>query len=127
LKIFSLDVAQTTLNFAVVNGLGEVKTLLDSMGDDKPKLHFIEVMTCPGGCAGGGGQPYQTNIDGVKKRSQRMYDVDNKSESRLSHENEQVKELYAKVLEKPGSHVSHKLLHRHYIDRKKAERLSAVK
>ncbi len=123
LKVFSLDVGGTTLNFAVVNGLGEVKTLLASMGDDKPALHFIEVMTCPGGCAGGGGQPYQTNLDGIKKRLQRLYDVDRKASSRLSHENEQVKALYASVLGKPLSHVSHRLLHRRYIDRKHTERL----
>jgi len=124
LKVFSLAIGGATLNFAVVNGLGEVKAMLDSMNADGPSLHFIEVMTCPGGCVGGGGQPYDTDLEGVRKRLKRIYDTDQKSEVRLSHENEQVKALYRDVLGKPLSHESHRLLHRQYTDRRKAERPS---
>jgi len=117
LKVFSLNVGGTTLNFAVVNGLGEAKTLLDSL--EGTNLHFIEVMTCPGGCVGGGGQPYHTDTETVKKRLQRIYDVDRRSKKRLSHENEQVQALYRAHLGQPLGEESHHLLHRAYVDRKK--------
>jgi iron-only hydrogenase group A len=118
-KVFSLDVAGTTLNFAVVNGLGEVKSILDSVAQKTTNLHFVEVMTCPGGCVGGGGQPYDTDMEAVKKRLHRMYEVDRKSASRLSHENEQVKALYKTLLGEPLGEASHHLLHRTYMDRRK--------
>ena len=118
-KVFSLDVAGTTLNFAVVNGLGEVKKILDSVGQKTTDLHFIEVMTCPGGCVGGGGQPYGTDLEALKKRLHRLYEVDRKSVSRLSHENEQVKALYRDLLGEPLGDLSHHLLHRSYADRRK--------
>ncbi len=114
MKIFSLDVSGTVLNFAVVNGLGEVKTLLDMMAHDNLNLHFVEVMTCPGGCVGGGGQPYNTDMEIVKKRLKLLYDADRKAGIRLSHDNEQVKELYRTLLDKPLSKTSHRLLHRSY-------------
>lgn len=118
LKIFSLDVKGTVLKFAVVNGLGEIKTLLDMMANDNLNLHFVEVMTCPGGCVGGGGQPYNTDIETVKKRLKLIYDADRKAGIRLSHENEQVKALYRTLLDKPLSKTSHRLLHRSYMTRK---------
>ncbi len=118
-KVFSLDVAGTTLNFAVVNGLGEVKSILDSVAQKASNLHFVEVMTCPGGCVGGGGQPYDTDLEAVKKRLHRLYEVDRKSASRLSHENEQVKGLYKNLLGAPLGEMSHHLLHRSYMDRRK--------
>lgn len=118
MKIFSLDVNGTVLNFAVVNGLGEVKTLLDMMAHDNLNLHFVEVMTCPGGCVGGGGQPYNTDMEVVKKRLKLLYDADRKAGSRLSHDNEQVKALYSNLLGKPLSKTSHRLLHRSYTARK---------
>ncbi|MHB8771164.1 MAG: [FeFe] hydrogenase, group A [Syntrophales bacterium] len=118
IKVFSLEVAGTELNFAVVNGLGEVKSILDSVAQKSSNLHFIEVMTCPGGCVGGGGQPYDTDLEAVKKRLHRIYEVDRKSKRRLSHENEEVKSLYGTLLGQPLSEVSHRLLHRTYMDRR---------
>jgi iron only hydrogenase large subunit-like protein len=117
LKVFSLNVGGTVLNFAVVNGLGEAKTLLDSL--EGTNLHFVEVMTCPGGCVGGGGQPYHTDTETVKKRLQRIYDVDRRSKKRLSHENEQVQTLYRAHLGQPLGEASHHLLHRVYVNRRK--------
>jgi len=117
LKVFSLNVGNTTLNFAVINGLGEVETLLDSLIQQTPPLHFVEVMTCPGGCAGGGGQPYSTDTALIKKRLSRMYEVDRKSQTRLSHENKQVQALYQSLLGRPLSDISHRLLHRSYTKR----------
>jgi iron-only hydrogenase group A len=119
LKVFSMEISGTPLNFAVVNGLGEVKPLLDKMGREPSNLHFIEVMTCPGGCVGGGGQPYRTDTEKVKKRLKKVLDVDRKAKKRLSHENEQVQMLYRTLLDHPLSEVSHRLLHRSYVDRRK--------
>jgi NADH-quinone oxidoreductase subunit G/NADP-reducing hydrogenase subunit HndD len=120
LKIFSLPIGESPFHFAVVNGLGEAKTLIDPVLKGTSHLHFIEVMTCPGGCVGGGGQPYETDTEAVKKRLRRIYEVDRTAEKRLSHENEEVKELYRTFLGKPLGPVSHRLLHRTYTDRKKA-------
>jgi iron-only hydrogenase group A len=118
LKVFTIDIGGTPVNFAIVNGLGEAKSILDSVLQGNSNLHFIEVMTCPGGCVGGGGQPYETDTEAVKKRLQRLYEVDNKSKKRLSHENEQVKTLYKDYLGKPLGEMSHRLLHRKYVNRK---------
>lgn len=118
LKVFSMEIGGTPLNFAVVNGLGEVKTLLEKIRREPSSLHFIEVMTCPGGCVGGGGQPYRTDTEAVKIRLQKILDVDRKAKKRLSHENEQVRMLYKTLLDHPLSEVSHRLLHRSYTDRR---------
>jgi len=117
-KTLTVKVAGTPLNFAVVNGLGQAKSLLDSVVQGTSDLHFIEVMTCPGGCVGGGGQPYRTDTETVKKRLQSLYEVDRKSKKRLSHENEQVKTVYRDFLGEPLGKMSHRLLHRSYVNRK---------
>jgi NADH-quinone oxidoreductase subunit G/NADP-reducing hydrogenase subunit HndD len=117
LKIFTLAVEGLELGFAVVNGLGEVANLLKMMQRENLKLHFIEVMTCPGGCVGGGGQPYDTDEVKLKKRLKIIYDMDKKADKRLSHENEAVKNLYEKLLDRPLSEMSHHLLHRSYTPR----------
>ena len=114
-KIFGVEVAGTQLNFAIVNGIGRLKGLLERQGG--PALHFIEVMSCPGGCIGGGGQPYSTDIDAVRARLERLYEVDKRSQLRTSHDNPDVKALYKDVLGEPLGPMSHKLLHRHYEDR----------
>jgi iron-only hydrogenase group A len=118
LKVFTIDIGGTPLNFAVVNGLGEAKSIVDGVLQGNSNLHFVEVMTCPGGCVGGGGQPYHTDTEAVKKRLQRLYEVDRKSKKRLSHENEQVKTLYREHLGEPLGKMSHRLLHRKYVNRK---------
>ncbi len=116
-KIFSFNVGDLTLEFAVVNGLGQVEPLLEQIRSGKLNLHFIEVMTCPGGCVGGGGQPYGTDSDALKDRLRRLYEADRKAPARGSHQNETVQELYRTLLGKPLGEMSHKLLHRKYVDR----------
>jgi iron only hydrogenase large subunit-like protein len=83
-------------------------------------MHFVEVMSCPGGCAGGGGQPYQGEMKDVRKRMDRIYDADAQAEVRFSHENKSVAALYEEYLGRPLGEVSHHLLHRHYADRSAA-------
>jgi len=85
-----------------------------------PDLHFVEVMSCPGGCAGGGGQPYGTEAADLLKRLERVYDADARSEVRSSHENRSVAALYEEYLGRPLGEVSHRLLHRSYTDRSAA-------
>ncbi len=125
-KEFSVDVKGTTLKLAVANGLGNARKVLDKVaaakqnGDPVP-YHFIEIMACPGGCVGGGGQPYGT-IDGsiLQRRIQRavgLYDEDKNMTLRKSHDNPEIKRIYEDFLEKPLSHKSHELLHTHYVER----------
>ena len=80
-------------------------------------MHFVEVMSCPGGCSGGGGQPYNSDMGHVKKRIQRMHDADLKAETKYSHDNKSVAELYQEFLGRPLGEVSHHLLHRGYTDK----------
>ena len=116
-KCFTIDVGETTLKLGVVNGLGRLRPGLEEATSG---MHFVEVMSCPGGCAGGGGQPYQGEMKDVRKRMDRIYDADAQAEVRLSHENKSVATLYEEFLGRPLSEVSHRLLHRHYADRSAA-------
>ena len=78
-------------------------------------------MTCPGGCIGGGGQPYDTDPEAIRIRLERIYEADRRSTLRTSHENDEVKTLYTEMLGKPLGEVSHHLLHRSYVDRSHKE------
>jgi NADH-quinone oxidoreductase subunit G/NADP-reducing hydrogenase subunit HndD len=127
LKCFSLDVGGTTLNFGIVNGLGRLKPMLDPIRKGTSNLHFIEVMTCPGGCIGGGGQPYDTDPEAIRIRLERIYEADKRSPLRVSHENDEVQALYTEMLGKPLGEVSHHLLHRSYVDRTCKEAPPAVR
>jgi len=117
-KSFSIDVAGTTLNFGIVNGIGRLQPMLDPLKKGNSNLHFIEVMTCPGGCIGGGGQPYDTDPESVRVRLERIYDADRRATLKVSHDNDEVQELYSTMLGKPLGEISHHLLHRKYVDRK---------
>ena len=121
-KRFTLDVGGTPLNFAVVNGLGRLPGVLDPMAKGTSDLHFVEVMTCPGGCIGGGGQPYDTDPEAIRERLDRLYETDRRATLRVSHDNGEVQALYESMLGKPLGEVSHHLLHRTYVDRKHKER-----
>jgi len=81
------------------------------------KLHFIEVMTCPGGCIAGGGQPLDADPDAVRARMQALYKIDRYEQVRTSHSNRAVKKLYEDYLGEPLGHKSHKLLHTEYAER----------
>ena len=79
---------------------------------------FIEIMCCPGGCIGGGGQPYGTTNEVRKKRIAAIYEADRDLPIRKSHENPAIKKLYEEFLGEPLGEKSHHLLHTHYNDRK---------
>jgi iron-only hydrogenase group A len=119
-KIDGLDLptGQAGLNIAVVNGIGNVKKVLDDIQNGTSKYHFIEVMACPGGCINGGGQPIHQKTDKIQKRMKALYQIDSKMKLRRSHENESVKVLYKEFLIEPNSHKAHEILHTEYFDRK---------
>lgn len=124
----SIDINGTVVNVAVASGMKSAKVLLDEIREGKSKYHFIEIMGCPGGCINGGGQPYVRScflpnegddiLDTYKaKRAQALYSEDERQSVRQSHNNPQIVELYDKFLEKPNSHLAHKLLHTSYAAR----------
>ncbi|HPF36120.1 MAG TPA: [FeFe] hydrogenase, group A [Candidatus Krumholzibacteria bacterium] len=105
------------LGLAVVNGLGHARRLLDEIEAGRDDLHFIEVMTCPGGCLAGGGQPFGAASDAVGARLAALYRVDGRETLRTAHANPAVQELYAEFLGEPLSARSHELLHTRYVER----------
>lgn len=115
-KSAELTIAGTKVKIAVVNGIGNVRKVLEDIRSGKSEYHFIEVMACPGGCLNGGGAPLHKPAD-VALRMEGMYQSDAKNPLRRSHENEEVKALYKDFLGEPCGHSSHHLLHTHYVDR----------
>ena len=104
---------------AVAHGLENAKRLLESIKEGKAQYHFIEIMTCPGGCIGGGGQPRYTNDSVRMARIGAIYKEDAGKKLRKSHHNPQVKALYDDFLKKPLGEKSHHLLHTRYKEREK--------
>ncbi len=109
-----VDLNGTKVKAAVANGLANARTLLDKIASGEADYHFIEIMACPGGCIGGGGQPIPTSLDIRQKRANAIYEEDRNNELRKSHENPFVQKLYEEFLDKPNSHKAHELLHTHY-------------
>jgi iron-only hydrogenase group A len=103
-----------TVKVAVAHGLVNARRLMEKVAAGETDYHFIEIMACPGGCLGGGGQPIPTNPEVRQKRCQAIYEEDCALPVRKSHDNPEVQLLYAEYLEKPLGHKSHELLHTHY-------------
>ena len=115
-----------TLKVAVAHGLGNARTLLDKISSQlaetgKSEYHFVEIMACPGGCVGGGGQPWGSDMARRARRGEALYQEDKSLPKRRSHENASVARLYEKFLEKPNSEKAHHLLHTHYNARSKVD------
>ncbi len=106
-----------TLNVAVAHGLGNAEKLIKMIESGEKSYHFVEVMTCPGGCIGGGGQPRFTTNEIRKARIAAIYREDEGKDLRKSHDNPDVVKLYEEFLGKPLGEQSHKLLHTKYTDR----------
>jgi iron-only hydrogenase group A len=102
---------------AVAHGLGNASRLMEKIRSGEGTYHFVEVMTCPGGCIGGGGQPRFTTNEVRQKRIQAIYEEDEGKQLRKSHENPAIKEAYEKFLGQPLGEKSHHLLHTHYTGR----------
>ena len=116
----SLDVDGLTVNVAIVYGTANVRKMIERIKSGEKQYHFIEVMTCPGGCIGGGGQP-KTMLpvadDARKARIASLYTRDASMKVRKSHENESIKKLYEEFYGKPLSELAEKMLHTMYKDR----------
>ena len=120
LREAEVKIGDLTLNIAIASGLGNARKLLESIRQGESKYHAIEIMACPGGCIGGGGQPYHHgNLEILRKRAGAIYAIDKDFTIRKSHENPAIQELYKSFLGKPGSELSHSLLHTSYFERKK--------
>ena len=117
IKEASLNINGMTVGVAVVNGVGNAARLLDEIRSGRDDLHFIEVMTCPGGCINGGGQPLDTDPNAVRARLKGLYSIDKQGTNRVSHKNKSVQRLYSEFLDKPLGEQSHKLLHTRYARR----------
>ena len=113
-KEVKLKIGDLEVGAAVVSGLGNARKLLDEVRAGRKDIHFIEVMTCPGGCVAGGGQPIGTDTEAIKARLQALYTIDRDERVRVSHRNESVARLYKEFLGEPLGEVSHHLLHTHY-------------
>jgi iron-only hydrogenase group A len=114
IRTFKVKLADRELHCGVVSGLGAAGGLLDQIGSGKMKLDFVEVMSCPGGCVGGGGQPRSVSEDALQARRTKIHEADKRAKLRCSHENPAVLHLYRELFGTPGSAASHDMLHRHY-------------
>ena len=112
LREATYEVAGIPVRCAVVSGLGNARELIERLKAGKAHYDFVEVMACPGGCVGGGGQPVSVEDEELYSvRGQRLYDLDKAAPVRFSHENPQVQALYNEFLGHPLSHKSEELLH----------------
>lgn len=118
-KEASLDVGSLGgVRVAVAHGLANARKLLDKIVEGTAHYHFVEIMCCPGGCVGGGGQPLPASNEKRALRAGALYHDDRDVQKfRQSHENPAVKDLYEKFLKEPLGKMSHKLLHTHYVER----------
>ena len=115
IKEASLPINDLTVKVAVASGLGNARKLMNKLRAGELDYHFIEIMACPGGCIGGGGQPKEAKPSAVRQaRGQGLYTIDDTSAIRSSHENPDVQTLYQEWLGEPNGAKAHHLLHTHY-------------
>ena len=124
IKEATLQIAGKEIKIAVASGLANARKIMEQIKQGKCGYQFVEIMACPGGCVMGGGQPIKNSrtraaVDVRKLRADALYDIDEKSVIRKSHENPVMKELYKEFLQKPGSEIAHKYLHTHYTKKDK--------
>ena len=118
IKEATIMVGDLPVKIAVTNSLSQAKIMLEKIKNGEADYHFIEVMCCPGGCIGGGGQPRPTNNAIRIERIKGIYSEEQKMTLRKSHKNPAVLQLYEEFLESPNSHIAHELLHTTYKNRK---------
>lgn len=109
-----VDIKGLKVKAAVVSGLGNAREILDKIKAKESDLHFLEIMSCPGGCINGGGQPRAIDKDAIRKRMKALYTIDKNESLNVSHKNSAIVEIYKEFLKKPGSHTAHELLHTTY-------------
>lgn len=107
----SFSIVRNQIDIAVVSGLRNARNLLEALKRGKVKYDFVEVMACPGGCAGGGGQPIKDGCELAGKRIDKLYNLDKEMSLRYSHENPAIQKIYSDYFDKANSELAHKLLH----------------
>ncbi|NCD14944.1 MAG: 4Fe-4S dicluster domain-containing protein [Bacteroidia bacterium] len=111
----TVDFDGLPLRIGIAHGLGNARKLLDEVREGRSQYHAIEIMACPGGCIGGGGQPFHHgNSEILARRAAAIYSEDERKSIRKSHENPSIIRLYREFLGEPGSHKAHSLLHTEY-------------
>lgn len=116
----SVDMDGFELKVGIAHGLGNARRMLEDIRSGKSHYHAIEIMACPGGCVGGGGQPlHHGNVEVIDARRKAVYEEDRNKPLRKSHENPYIKKLYEEYLGKPLSEKAHALLHTHYFNKAK--------
>ena len=124
IKEASININGLLLNVAVVNGIGNIGTVIKDVLNGNSKYHFIEVMSCPGGCINGGGQPIHQKPEKLEKRMKALYQIDLRMKHRKSYENESLKSLYKEFFVEPNSPKAHEILHTKYFNRKDAIKIN---
>ena len=116
----TVKIGDKNLRIGIAHGLGNARKLLEDIQKGISHFDAIEIMACPGGCIGGGGQPYHHgDMEIIKKRQMAIYQSDQNKKIRKSHENPYIKKLYEEYLGEPGGEKAHSLLHTHYVLRKR--------
>jgi len=112
----NVQIGDLELKIGIAHGLGNARKLLEAIKRGEANYHAIEIMACPGGCIGGGGQPYHHgDQEIIKKRQKAIYEIDKNTPRRKSHENQMVLELYDKYLGEPYGKKAHEILHTCYV------------
>lgn len=115
-----VEIGDLELNIGIAHGLGNARKLLDGIKDGTYDFQAIEIMACPGGCVGGGGQPlHHGDVEIIKKRQEAIYEEDRNKPIRMSHENPMIKKIYEDFLGKPYGEMAHFLLHTEYEPKEK--------
>ena len=110
-----IELGDTTIRLAVAHSLGAAGTVLDAIAEGKAEYDLVEVMSCPGGCIGGAGQPVPSHLEVREKRAHALYSVDKMQMLRRAHDNPFVAALYERLLGEAGSDKAHELLHTHHV------------
>ncbi len=105
------DIAGKKVSIAVVSGLKNTRMLMEAIRKKKVHYHFVEIMACPGGCSGGGGQPIHDGYELAGERGENLYFLDKNAKIRFSHENPDIRTLYQEYMGEPGGKRAHQLLH----------------
>ncbi|MDO5714971.1 MAG: NADH-dependent [FeFe] hydrogenase, group A6 [Tissierellia bacterium] len=116
----SVQIGNLNLKIGIAHGLGNARKLLTGIQEGIYDFDAIEIMACPGGCVGGGGQPYHHgNSEVIRKRQKALYAIDVHKKYRKSHENPMIKKIYEEYLGEPYGEKAHQLLHTYYIPRER--------
>ena len=107
----AFEINGITIRAAIASGLANAREIVEAVRKGEASYDFVEIMACPGGCVGGGGQPLTDGVELAPERLPILYDLDAKSAIRFSHENAAVKKAYSEFFERPLSRRSHELLH----------------